>query len=214
MPSPLWTPSPDRVAATRLTAFMQAASRFEVPITDYSALYEFSISRPADFWRLMWEFGGVRGTMGERIVENLDRMPGAVFFPDATLNFADNLLADRSSSPALIFKGEDRPLRTLTRAELYHGCRRLRGRAAQGRRQARRSRRRLCAEPAGSDCRGSWRQLRSARCGRPARQISGCRACSIASARSSRRCSLLPTVTNTAESVTIARPASPRLCGR
>jgi len=120
MPSPLWTPAPDRVAATRLTAFMQAvASRFEAPITDYAALYEFSISRPADFWRLIWEFGGVRGTMGEHIVENLDRMPGAVFFPDATLNFAGNLLADRSSAPALICKGEDRPIRTVTRAELY-----------------------------------------------------------------------------------------------
>ena len=95
------------------------ASRFDVPVTDYSALYEFSISRPAEFWRLMWEFGGLRGTMGERIVENLDRMPGAVFFPDATLNFADNLLANRDASPALICKGEDRPMRTVTRADLY-----------------------------------------------------------------------------------------------
>ena len=62
MPSPLWTPSPDRVAATRLTAFIQAvAARFQIPITDYAALYEFSITRPEDFWRLMWEFGAVRG---------------------------------------------------------------------------------------------------------------------------------------------------------
>ena len=94
-------------------------ARFGLDVSDYAVLHDFSVSRPADFWRLMWEFGGVRGTMGQRIVENLDRMPGAVFFPDATLNFADNLLADRSSSPALIFKGEDRPLRVLTRAELY-----------------------------------------------------------------------------------------------
>ena len=94
-------------------------ARFGFDVSDYAVLYDFSVSRPEDFWRLMWEFGGVRGTMGQRIVENLDRMPGAVFFPDATLNFADNLLADRSSSPALIFKGEDRPLRVLTRAELY-----------------------------------------------------------------------------------------------
>ena len=85
-------------------------ARFGLHVSDYAVLHEFSVSRPADFWRLMWEFGGVRGTMGQRIVENLDRMPGAVFFPDATLNFADNLLADRSSSPALIFKGEDRPV--------------------------------------------------------------------------------------------------------
>ncbi len=75
---------------------MQAVeSRFDLAIADYAALYDFSVSRPEDFWRLMWDFGGVRGTMGERIVENLDRMPGATFFPDATLNFADNLLANR-----------------------------------------------------------------------------------------------------------------------
>ena len=124
-------------AATRLTAFMQAASRFEIPIADYSAVYEFSISRPADFWRLIWEFGGVRGTMGERIVENLDRMPGAVFFPDATLNFADNLLADRQFLACPDLQGgrpavaNPDPRRALSR------CRRLRGRAAQGRHQAR-----------------------------------------------------------------------------
>jgi acetoacetyl-CoA synthetase len=99
---------------------MQAvAARFHIPVADYAALYEFSITRPEDFWRLMWEFGGVRGTMGRRAVVDLDRMPGATFFPDATLNFADNLLADRSSSIAVIFKGEDRPIRTLTHAELY-----------------------------------------------------------------------------------------------
>ena len=40
----------------------------------------------------MWEFGGIRGTMGERVVADLDRMPGATFFPDATLNFTENLL--------------------------------------------------------------------------------------------------------------------------
>ena len=67
----------------------------------------------------MWDFGGVRGSMGDRVVVDLDRMPGATFFPDATLNFADNLLTDRGDSVAVIFKGEDRPLRTMTRAELH-----------------------------------------------------------------------------------------------
>ena len=64
MDSPLWTPSPDRVAGTRMTAFMQAVtSRFDFAIADYTALYDFSVSRPEDFWRLMWDFAGVRGTM-------------------------------------------------------------------------------------------------------------------------------------------------------
>ena len=67
----------------------------------------------------MWDFGAVRGTMGERVVGDLDRMPGAAFFPDATLNFADNLLANRGTGVAVIFKGEDRPIRTMTYGELY-----------------------------------------------------------------------------------------------
>ena len=120
MDSPLWKPSPERVAGTRMTAFMQAvASRFDLAIADYTALYDFSVSRPEDFWRLMWDFAGVRGTMGPRVVADRDRMPGATFFPDATLNFADNLLTNRGDGIAIVFKGEDRPIRTLTRAELY-----------------------------------------------------------------------------------------------
>jgi acetoacetyl-CoA synthetase len=104
-----------------MTAFMQAVeSRFDLRICDYKTLYEFSISRPEDFWRLMWDFGAVRGSMGERVVADLDRMPGATFFPDATLNFADNLLANRGNGVAVIFKGEDRPIRSMTYAELYH----------------------------------------------------------------------------------------------
>ena len=61
-------------------------------------------------------------------------MPGATFFPDATLNFADNLLANRGDGVAVIFKGEGRPIRTMTHGELYH-ARRARSRprfAAKG----------------------------------------------------------------------------------
>jgi acetoacetyl-CoA synthetase len=122
MESPLWTPSPDRVARTRMTAFMRAVeSRCDVGLSDYRALYEFSLARPDDFWRLMWEFGAVRGTRGERVIADRERMPGATFFPDATLNFADNLLANRGTGIAVIFKGEGRPIRTLTFAELHDG---------------------------------------------------------------------------------------------
>ena len=46
-------------------------------------------------------------------------MPGARFFPDATLNFADNLLTNRGDGIAIVFKGEDRPIRMMTCAELY-----------------------------------------------------------------------------------------------
>ena len=93
--------------------------RCGVDAYSYPELYQFSIDRPEDFWRLMWEFGGIRGTMGERVVADLDRMPGATFFPDATLNFTENLLVRRDDSPALIFKGEDRATRSMSWAELH-----------------------------------------------------------------------------------------------
>jgi acetoacetyl-CoA synthetase len=120
MDSPLWTPTPDRIAGTRMTAFMLAVqARYRTAIGDYASLYAFSVARPLDFWTLMWEFGDVRGTKGHRAAEHLDRMPGAKFFPDATLNFASNLLRDAGNDIAVMFKGEDRPARSMTRGELY-----------------------------------------------------------------------------------------------
>ena len=57
--------------------------------------------------------------MGERAVEHLERMPGAQFFPDARLNFAENLLRRRDATPAIVFNGEQRVQRSLTFAELH-----------------------------------------------------------------------------------------------
>jgi len=105
-----------------MTRFMRAVeARFHIPVPDYEALYRFSIDRPQDFWPMMWEFGGVVGNMGSRIVDRLDRMPGATFFPDATLNFAENLLRPGDDDRlAIAFRGEGGAQRRLTRGELRH----------------------------------------------------------------------------------------------
>jgi acetoacetyl-CoA synthetase len=118
--APLWTPSPERIAQTRMTTFMREVERrHAIRIADYAALYEFSLDRMEDFWRVMWEFGGIRGTMGDRVVDKRERMPGATFFPDATLNFADNLLRRRDEAPAIIFTGEGGRRQTLSWRDLY-----------------------------------------------------------------------------------------------
>ena len=84
----------------------------------YDDLYRFSIERPTDFWRELWTFCGVRGEMGTRVVDDLTKMPGARFFPDARLNFAENVLRKRDDRPAIIFSGEGRR-REMTYQELY-----------------------------------------------------------------------------------------------
>jgi acetoacetyl-CoA synthetase len=88
-------------------------------LPDFPALFDFSVDHPADFWRAVWTFCGIKGHMGERVIVDLDRMPGARFFPDAHLNFAENLLGRRDDGPALIFNGEGRQRRTVTHAGLF-----------------------------------------------------------------------------------------------
>ena len=120
MSQPLWTPSPERIQLANMTSFMRdVRARWFVPISTYGELYDFSISRPGDFWTSVWEFAGIIGEPGGRAVEHLERMPGARFFPDASINFAENLLRRRDDRPALIFNGENQRFRTLTFAELY-----------------------------------------------------------------------------------------------
>jgi acetoacetyl-CoA synthetase len=117
---PLWTPSPARVAQTPLTAFMVAASeRAGTGFTSYADLHRWSVDRREDFWSLLWDFTGVIGEKGERLLVDGDLMPGAKFFPDAQLNIAENFLRKRGPSDAIVFKGEDKVLRRLSWDELH-----------------------------------------------------------------------------------------------
>ncbi|NMG14444.1 acetoacetate--CoA ligase [Aromatoleum bremense] len=116
---PLWTPRPEQIAATGIAAFTERArAATGLPLADYAALHAWSIHSPVAFWREVWDFGGVIGEQGERGLIDAERMPGATWFPDARLNFAENLLRDSTNPQALVFRGEDRLERRMTRAEL------------------------------------------------------------------------------------------------
>ncbi len=117
---PLWVPSPGRVAGARITAFSrQVAKQFAADTSTYEDLWRFSVERPEAFWRSVWTFCGIRGHMGERILADPDRMPGAGFFPDARLNFAENLLRRRDTTPAIVFNSEGQLRRSLSHGELF-----------------------------------------------------------------------------------------------
>jgi acetoacetyl-CoA synthetase len=116
----LWTPSAGRIAAARMSAFRaRAADAIGRPLDDYAALHAWSVADPAAFWRLWWDEAGVIGDgPGAAGLRDGDRMPGAAFFPDARLNFAENLLRRSDDGPAILFRGEDRQRRGLSWAEL------------------------------------------------------------------------------------------------
>jgi len=106
---PLWTPSPARVAASQMMAFLAETNRRHgLALSDTRALLTWSIENRDAFWDQVWDFCGVVGEKGDRRVVNGDRMPGAQFFPDATLNFAENLLRRNDDGEAMVFRGEDK----------------------------------------------------------------------------------------------------------
>ncbi|CAN7673932.1 acetoacetate--CoA ligase [Rhizobium sp. LjRoot254] len=105
----LWIPSAERVQATALADFMAAAGTAAGrTFADYDALHAWSVDDREAFWSLVWDYCGVRGERGETVLSDGDRMPGASFFPDARLNFAENLLWKTGPDDAIVFRGEDR----------------------------------------------------------------------------------------------------------
>lgn len=105
---PLWNPSAERQASSNLRHFMDGINRrFGLGLATYEDIHSFSVSRPEDFWSEVWDFCGVKAEVrGGRVLIEGERMHDARFFPDARLNYAENLLRKSDDTPALIFRGE------------------------------------------------------------------------------------------------------------
>ncbi len=124
---PLWQPGQERIEEANLTRFARQAIRdWSLGINTYPAFYRWTVERPEQFWDSLWKFAGVRSSAkSDRVLVDGDRMPGAKWFPDARLNFAENLLRRRDGATALVFWGENRVKRRVTHRELYDQVSRL-----------------------------------------------------------------------------------------
>jgi acetoacetyl-CoA synthetase len=115
---PLWVPNPARVKASQIMALCgELNRRHGLTLASYPELHAWSVENRAAFWDALWDFTGVIGEKGGRIIADAHAMPGAKFFPDATLNFAENLMRRHDDAPALIFRAEDKASRSLSFAE-------------------------------------------------------------------------------------------------
>jgi acetoacetyl-CoA synthetase len=118
---PLWMPSPAQVEDSNTTAFMRLVNeRHGAQLNDYFSLHAWSVANIEKFWVAVWDFCGVIAeARGARVLADGDRMPGARFFPDARLNFAQNLMRRRDDADAMVFWGEDRVKRRMSFRELH-----------------------------------------------------------------------------------------------
>jgi acetoacetyl-CoA synthetase len=116
------------VANAKVTAFIAAVNtRWKAGCSDYASLWRWSVAQPESFWISVWDECGVLGERGteadehEHVLENGDRMPGARWFPQARLNYAQNLLHSTWTSAnqeALVFWGEGKVKRRLSPRQL------------------------------------------------------------------------------------------------
>ncbi|MGH8220189.1 MAG: acetoacetate--CoA ligase [Steroidobacteraceae bacterium] len=114
-----WTPSPRRIAEANLTRFMQGVgARLGKGFERYGDLYAWSIEQPGAFWSELARFAGIRAEWPGPALEHPGRMPGARFFPEARLNFAQNLLRSTDERPALVFRNERGARRVLSHRQL------------------------------------------------------------------------------------------------
>ncbi len=103
--SPIWTPSPDRVASANLTRFAH-----QIGVDGFEELHEWSLTHPGEFWAAAWDHLGMIGERGDTLIDRSGGLPDVRFHPDARLNVAENLLAGAGAADddiAMIFRGED-----------------------------------------------------------------------------------------------------------
>ncbi|MCF1596079.1 acetoacetate--CoA ligase [Streptomyces muensis] len=98
-PDPFFTPAPKTAASSRIADF---ARHVGVDGTDYVALHHWSVTRLEDFWGAVWEYFDVDAETSYEQVLAEEVMPGARWFPGATLNYAHHALRNLAADDVAI----------------------------------------------------------------------------------------------------------------
>ena len=117
----LWNPDQNSLKHTEIanfTAFLADHGYYNGD-DDFQKLWQWSVDNSPQFWSALWDWHGVIGEKGDRVLIDADQMPGATFFPDAKVNFAENMLRDADDTIAVSAYGEDGRHQSLTRRKLY-----------------------------------------------------------------------------------------------
>lgn len=118
---PLWEPSVERVKSTRVYNFIEEVNTSAgVSLQTFDDLYAWSIEEPEIFWRSVWKHSGIIGDLNDTPYTNgVMEFEKTRFFPNATLNYAENLLQQKGPDTAIYFSGETQFKRSLSWDDLH-----------------------------------------------------------------------------------------------
>lgn len=117
---PLWTPSPSTIDNSFLHQFMtEVANETGKTFENYDDIWNWSVDNNEAFWNKVWDFCSVIGDKGNTVLKDGNKMPGAEFFPEAKISYAENMLRRRDSGTAIISRDEVGAERKISFEELY-----------------------------------------------------------------------------------------------
>ncbi len=123
----VWEPSEIKKNSSNLKKFIHFVNQeHSIHIKSFQELYQWSVNNDSliqgveKFWSSIWDFSKIKAeTKGKKIVQSIDDFENVEWFPDAKLNFAENILRKRSNETAIIFRGENQVSRSISWEDLY-----------------------------------------------------------------------------------------------
>ncbi|HEX5476996.1 MAG TPA: AMP-binding protein, partial [Burkholderiales bacterium] len=108
IPEIMWTPSEQAIESALVTQFArQMVRKHRLELNSYPDFYRWTVENPELFWPEVWDFCGVVASRkGPTVLVDGDKMPGARWFPEARLNFAENLMRRGDRGDAFVFWDE------------------------------------------------------------------------------------------------------------
>jgi len=105
----LWKINEQKLSNTNLQKYSDFINKnYKIETNnDYNKIWRWSIENKSAFWKSIWEFTKVKGNFGNIIIQESNIFFKNKFFPDAKLNYAENLLSKNNNETAIIFKSEN-----------------------------------------------------------------------------------------------------------
>jgi acetoacetyl-CoA synthetase len=118
----LWSPPADVLSSTRIGAYLEWLARQRgLHFDTYADLWQWSVDDLPGFWSSVWEFFDIPTHSPWTSVLASAEMPGARWFPGATLNYAETMLrlpGRADDDVVVISRSQSRPAVDLTAAQL------------------------------------------------------------------------------------------------
>lgn len=117
----LWGPDEERKKATNIHAYMTWLRKHKnLYFDDYHALWKWSVNQLEAFWESIWEYFDIQSEQAYETVLTSHHIPGAKWFPEATINYTEHIFRNRNwEKPAIIHASEIREKSETTWKQLY-----------------------------------------------------------------------------------------------